>query len=81
MKKDTGYMFLVAVMVGFALLVLVVLLLKLMWAWVIPDLFPGAVEQGLVAGNISWFTAFKVGLFTAVLGGFGNFKHNSKNKE
>ena len=81
MKKDTGYMLLVAIMVAFALLVLVVLLLKLMWAWVIPDLFPGAVEQGLVAGNISWFTAFKVGVFAAILGGFGNFKHNSKNKE
>ena len=34
-------------------LVVVLLLLKLLWAWTIPDLFPGAVEQGLVAGTIS----------------------------
>jgi hypothetical protein len=47
----------------------VLLLLKLLWAWTIPDLFPGAVEQGLVAGSISWFTAFKVAIFAAVLAG------------
>jgi hypothetical protein len=48
-------------------LVVVLLLLKLLWAWTIPDLFPGAVEQGLVAGTISWYTALKVAIFFAVL--------------
>jgi hypothetical protein len=47
----------------------VLLLLKLLWAWTIPDLFPGAVEQGLVAQSISWFTALKVAIFAAVLAG------------
>ncbi len=47
----------------------VLLLLKLLWAWTIPDLFPGAVEQGLVAQSISWFTAFKMAIFAAVLAG------------
>ena len=28
---------------------------------------PGAVEQGLVAGSISWWTAMKVAIFIAVL--------------
>ena len=36
------------------LLLLGLLLIKLMWAWTIPDLFPGAVEQGLVADSLSW---------------------------
>ena len=45
-------------------------LLKLLWAWVIPDLFPGAVTQGLVAAEISWWTSFKLALFLAVIGGF-----------
>jgi hypothetical protein len=45
------------------------LLVKLLWAWTIPDLFPGAVEQGLIAQSISWFTAFKVAIFIAVLSG------------
>lgn len=51
--------------------VLVLLLLKLLWTWTVPDLFPGAVEQGLVARSISWFTAGKtavaVALFAALV--------------
>ncbi len=49
--------------------VVVLLLLKALWAWTIPDLFPGAVQQGLIAGSISWLTACKVALFVAVLSG------------
>ena len=48
-----------------------------MWAWTIPDLFPGAVEQGLIAKEISYFTSFKLALFFATLG--GAFKVNFKN--
>ena len=44
------------------------LLIKLVWAWTIPDLFPGAVEQGLVAESLSWWTAFKLAIFVALLG-------------
>jgi hypothetical protein len=50
-------------------LVLALFLIKLLWAWTIPDLFPGAVEQGLVARSISWLTAFKLAIFVAVLAG------------
>lgn len=45
----------------------VLFLVKVMWAWTIPDLFPGAVEQGLVAASISWLTAIKLALFSAIL--------------
>ena len=51
--------------------------IKLLWAWTIPDLFPGAVEQGLIAKEISWFTSFKLALFFAALG--GAIKVNNKN--
>jgi hypothetical protein len=57
------------------------LLLKALWAWTVPDLFPGAVQQGLVAGSISWGTAAKVALFLAFLSGsmFRDFRyHNEK---
>ena len=50
------------------LLLFGLLLIKLMWAWTIPDLFPGAVEQGLVADSLSWWTAFKLAIFVALLG-------------
>lgn len=56
---------------GCVAFVVVLLLVKTLWAWTIPDLFPGAVQQGLVAGSISWLTAIKVALFVAVLSAFG----------
>ena len=46
------------------------LLVKALWAWTVPDLFPKAVEQGLVARSISWFTAMKIAIFIAVLAAF-----------
>ena len=44
-------------------------LIKLLWAWTVPDLFPGAVQQGLVAKSISWLAAAKVAIFIAILAG------------
>ncbi len=51
--------------------VVALLLVKLLWVWTVPDLLPGAVEEGLVAATISWFTAFKLAVFVAVLAGIG----------
>ena len=56
--------------------VLVLFLVKIVWAWTIPDLFPGAVEEGLIAGQISWYTAFKVAIFAGVLFGMGRASTN-----
>jgi len=50
-------------------LVVALLLIKLLWAWTVPDLFPGAVAQGIMAGSISWMTSFKLALFVAVMAG------------
>ena len=44
-------------------------IIKLLWAWTIPDLFPGAVETGLIAKEISWFTSFKLAIFLTVITG------------
>ena len=45
--------------------------IKALWAWTVPDLFPGAVKQGLVAETISWGTAAKLAIFVAILAGLG----------
>ena len=50
--------------------ILILFLLKFMWGWVIPDIFPGAVAQGLIVGKISWYTSMKVALFFAVISAF-----------
>ena len=39
---------------------LVFFIFKCSWDILAPDLFPGAVEQGLVARTISWWTACKL---------------------
>tara|TARA_B100000676_G_C17445418_1_gene516297 strand:- start:152 stop:394 length:243 start_codon:yes stop_codon:yes gene_type:complete len=67
----------IALVVGFAAVMFFVI--KLLWAWTIPDLFPGAVEQGLIASEISWFTSLKLALFLGVIKGAtvsGSVKNN-----
>ena len=49
-----------------------------MWAWTIPDLFPGGVEQDLIAESLYWFTAFKLALFVALLGGLAGAREGRK---
>ena len=60
------------------LIVIALLLLKLLWAWTIPDIFPGAVEQGLIAREISWLTAFKLSVFVAFLAGVAGARQGKK---
>lgn len=70
---------LAALTIGCLVFVLAFLLIRALWAWTIPDLFPGAVDQGLVARTISWGTAVKLALFVAVLSGIaGHGGHGSK---
>ena len=38
------------------------------WDTLIPNLFPGAAEQGLVAKSISWWTAFLLSGTTSMIG-------------
>ena len=71
-----GCIALIALMIGVLLLAL--FLIKILWAWTIPDLFPGAVEQGLIAGSISWLTAFKLALFISVLAGVAGIRRSQK---
>ena len=58
--------------------VVILLLIKVLWAWTIPDLFPGAVQQGLVTGSISWLTAAKLALFLAILSVFSRGAQNDE---
>jgi hypothetical protein len=50
--------------------VIALVIFKVVWAWVVPDLFPGAVAQGLVVEDLSWLAAVKLAVLVAVLGGF-----------
>ena len=61
--------------------IIVLFLVKWLWAWTIPDLFPGAVGEGLVAAEISWLTAIKLSLFIAVISALlGGSTHSPDHK-
>ena len=64
-----------------AFFVLSLLLVKLLWAWTIPDLFPGAVTSGLVAKSIGWLTSLKLAIFLTVLGGVSGLGSARKHGE
>jgi len=61
---------------GLGVVALSFFVIKLLWAWTIPDLFPGAVAQGLIAAEISWLTSFKLAVFFGLL--TGAVKANTK---
>ena len=63
----TGVAILVSVIVVFVISLIV---FKFVWAWVVPDLFPGAVEQGLIVADLTWLAALKLAVLVAVLSGF-----------
>ncbi len=57
---------LVSVAVTFVVSVVV---LKFVWAWVVEDLFPGAVAQGLINADLTWLATVKFAVLVAVLSG------------
>jgi hypothetical protein len=59
----------------FGVFVLALLLIKLVWPWTIPDLFPGAVDQGLIVREITWYASFKLAAFVAVMAGIAGIFH------
>ena len=50
--------------------VISLIVFRFVWGWVVPDLFPGAVAEGLMVADLTWFTAFKLAVLVAVLSGF-----------
>jgi hypothetical protein len=63
---SVGIAILVAVAVAFVISVVV---FKFVWAWVVPDLFPGAVAQGLISADLTWLASLKLAVLVAVLSG------------
>ncbi len=59
----------VACVVACVAFVVFLLVVKALWAWTVPDLFPGAVKAGLVAETISWGTTAKVAIALAIFAG------------
>ncbi len=83
MNKTMDKKWLIAIVPGVLALILgafivALFLVKILWAWTIPDLFPGAVEQGLIAKEISWYTSLKVAIFVAALAGIAGIRRGER---
>ncbi len=52
---------------------------KVLWAWTVPDIFPGAVKQNLIVGTLSWMSSFKLAVFIGVI--VSLFGLNNREKE
>ena len=69
-EVEEGVTLWVQVLVSVAVMVVVAtIVFKFVWAWVVPDLFPGAVAQGLISANLTWLAALKVGVLVALPSG------------
>ena len=62
----SGTQILIQVAVTFGITVVV---LKFVWAWVVEDLFPGAVADGLINADLTWLASLKLAIFVSVLSG------------
>lgn len=71
MKKSVLFSSGIAIIIGVVILGFGILLAltKFLWAWIVPDLFPGAVSAGLVVASISWMTAFKLTICISIIAG------------
>ena len=83
MNKSMDKRWLIAIVPGILVLVVgafivALFLVKILWAWTIPDLFPGAVKQGLIAKEISWYTSLKVAIFVAALAAIAGIRRGEK---
>ena len=52
--------------------VIALVLFKVVWAWVVPDMFPEAVSQGLISEDLTWLAAVKLAVLVGMLGGFSS---------
>ncbi|MEF3279605.1 MAG: hypothetical protein K6357_01375 [Elusimicrobiota bacterium] len=44
-----------------------IFIIKILWVWTIPEIFPGAVSQGLIVKKISWFGALKLSILFSMI--------------
>ena len=65
-----------SILIGTILFVAV--LVTIVWSWVIPDVFSGAVEQGILPASITWFQAVKLSILFSIFGLTGGSSSSSK---
>lgn len=67
MKRAAIYLA-IYVLLAIILLPLATFLMAAVWGWVIPDIFKGLVEVGLLPTTITWWQAIKIYILLLVFG-------------
>ena len=83
MNKYMDKKWLIAIEPGVLALILggsivILILLKILWAGTIPYLFQEEVEQGLIAKEISWYISLIITIFIATLAGIADIWRGQK---
>ena len=69
MKVVKFFLIVVGVLAFLAVLALVgAWLMTLAWSWVVPDVFSGAVDHGILSADISMIQALKLSILFSALG-------------
>ena len=53
----------------------------LIWGWIVPTIFPGAVEMGALPSSLTIVQALKLSIFFSILGLTGSASSKSKSKK
>ena len=81
-KVTTGMTTAITILIQVAIIFgITLLVLKFVWAWMVPDLFPGAVAEGLINADLTWKTAVKFAAIMVVINGAnGTYKRTITTK-
>jgi len=78
MRSETGLACLGLVALFVIVVAIATALIALAWAWVVPDVFAGAVDQGVLPASITLMQALKLSILLGLLGVAGKASSSSK---
>jgi hypothetical protein len=80
MRDGMGCLALAAITVALVAVLVAVgaFFITLVWPWVVPDVFAGAVQQGILPGSLTFWQAVKLMILFAVLGLTSHARSSSK---
>ena len=59
------------ILIVIAVLIVGIFIMALAWQWVVPDVFAGAVEKGILPASLTFLQALKLWVLLVVIGLIG----------
>jgi hypothetical protein len=78
MRRDNSVVYVVALLIFFVIAVILgTWISQIVWAWVVPDVFSGAVQHEFLPASLKFWQAFKLSLLIVVFFGVTHTSTNS----